>query len=82
MTRELDSSDFPARTELSWYRGVRSLACVRARAHEHGVRCGHRSKPARRRPWTTWSAKDIYETWGLFHDYGVTWCSGSRGTAT
>ena len=31
---------------------------------------------------TTWSTKDIYETWGLFRDYGVAWCSESRGKAT
>src|SRR4051794_30805520 len=29
-------------SEISWRRGVSSRACVRARAHEHGVRCGHR----------------------------------------
>jgi RNA-directed DNA polymerase len=43
-----------------------------------------RQRPKRRggRAWTTWSAKDIYESWGLFHDYGVAWCSESKRRAT
>lgn len=43
-------------------------------------RFASRQRPKRRggRAWTTWSAKDIYQTWGLFHDYGVTWCSESK----
>ena len=31
--------------------------------------------------WTTWSTEEIYESWGLFHDYGVAWCSEPRGRA-
>jgi RNA-directed DNA polymerase len=32
-----------------------------------------RQRPKRRggRAWTTWSAKEIYGAWGLFHDYRV-----------
>jgi RNA-directed DNA polymerase len=47
-------------------------------------RFASRQRPKRRggRSWTTWSTKEIYESWGLFHDYGVAWCSESRGRAT
>jgi RNA-directed DNA polymerase len=44
-----------------------------------------RQRPKKRRgrsSWTTWSLKDIYETWGLFHDYKVAWSSESRSKAT
>jgi hypothetical protein len=47
-------------------------------------RFASRQRPKRRggRSWTTWSTKEIYETWGLFRDYGVAWCSESRGKTT
>jgi RNA-directed DNA polymerase len=47
-------------------------------------RFASRQRPKRRggRAWTTWSAKEIYESWGLFHDYRVAWRSESRGRAT
>jgi RNA-directed DNA polymerase len=43
-------------------------------------RFASRQRPKRRggRTWTTWSSEDIYESWGLFYDYGVSWRSESR----
>lgn len=43
-------------------------------------RFASRQRPKRRggRAWTTWSAEEIYESWSLFHDYGVAWCSESK----
>jgi RNA-directed DNA polymerase len=68
-----------------WGNAGRDLSYVAWQVDTKVRRFASRQRPKKRRgrrPWTTWSAKDIYETWGLFHDYGVTWCSGSRGTAT
>lgn len=35
-----------------------------------------RQRPKRRggRTWTSWSNEEIYQTWGLFNDYHVSWC--------
>jgi hypothetical protein len=52
--------------------------------HVNKRRFACRQRPKRRggRSWTTWSTKAIYEKWDLYHDYGVAWCSESRGKAT
>lgn len=68
-----------------WGNAGRDLSYVAWQVDLKVRRFASRQRPKKRRgkrSWTTWSAKDIYETWGLFHDYGVAWCSGSRGTAT
>ena len=68
-----------------WGNAGRDLSYVAWQVNLKVRRFASRQRPKKqrgKRSWTTWSAKDIYETWGLFHDYGVAWCSGSRGTAT
>jgi RNA-directed DNA polymerase len=43
-------------------------------------RFASRQRPKRRggRLWTTWSAEEIYGSWGLFSNYRVSWCSLAR----
>jgi hypothetical protein len=58
---------------FGWGNASRDLAFV-AWQVELKVRCfASRQRPKRRggRTWTTWSAKEIYGAWGLFHDYRV-----------
>jgi RNA-directed DNA polymerase len=63
-----------------WGNSGRDLSFVAWQVDRKVRRFASRQRPKRRggRAWTTWSTKDIYETWGLFHDYGVAWCSESR----
>jgi RNA-directed DNA polymerase len=63
-----------------WGNSGRDLSYVAWQVDRKVRRFASRQRPKRRggRAWTTWSTKDIYETWGLFHDYGVAWCSESR----
>jgi len=67
-----------------WGNAGRDLSYVAWQVDTKVRRFASRQRPKRRggRSWTTWSTKDIYETWGLFRDYGVAWCSESRGKAT
>jgi RNA-directed DNA polymerase len=67
-----------------WGNSGRDLSYVAWQVDTKVRRFASRQRPKRRggRSWTTWSTKDIYETWGLFRDYGVAWCSESRGKAT
>ena len=67
-----------------WGNSGRDLGYVSWQVDRKVRRFASRQRPKRRggRAWTTWSTKDIYETWGLFHDYGVAWCSESRSRAT
>jgi RNA-directed DNA polymerase len=63
-----------------WGNSGRDLSYVSWQVDMKVRRFASRQRPKRRggRAWTTWSTKDIYETWELFHDYGVAWCSESR----
>lgn len=63
-----------------WGNSGRDLSFVAWQVDMKVRRFASRQRPKRRggRAWTTWSTKDIYETWELFHDYGVAWCSESR----
>ena len=63
-----------------WGNAGRDLSFVAWQVDMKVRRFASRQRPKRRggRAWTTWSKQDIYETWGLFHDYGVAWCSESR----
>jgi RNA-directed DNA polymerase len=63
-----------------WGNSGRALSYVAWQVDTKVRRFASRQRPKRRggRAWTTWSTKEIYETWGLFHDYGVAWCSESR----
>lgn len=67
-----------------WGNSGRDLSYVAWQVDRKVRRFASRQRPKRRggRSWTTWSTKDIYEKWGLFRDYGVAWCSESRGKAT
>ena len=67
-----------------WGNSGRDLGYVSWQVDRKVRRFASRQRPKRRggRAWTTWSTKDIYETWGLFHGYGVAWCSESRRRAT
>jgi RNA-directed DNA polymerase len=63
-----------------WGNASRDLKFVSWQVDTKVRKFASRQRPKRRggRAWTTWSAKDIYETWGLFHDYRVLPRSESR----
>jgi len=69
---------------FDWGNAGRDLSYVAWQVDMKVRRFASRQRPKRRggRTWTTWSTKEIYESWGLFHDYGVAWCSEPRGRAT
>ena len=56
-----------------WGNASRDLSFVAWEVEKKVRRFASRQRPKRRggRAWTTWSAKEIYGTWGLFHDYRV-----------
>ncbi len=56
-----------------WGNAGRDLQFVGWQVDAKVRRFASRQRPKRRggRTWTTWSAKEIYGTWGLFHDYRV-----------
>jgi len=59
-----------------WGNSGRDLAHVSQQVDRQVRRFASRQRPKRRggRTWTSWSAKEIYEKWGLFKDYRVSWC--------
>lgn len=63
-----------------WGNAGRDLSFVAWQVDMKVRRFATRQRPKRRggRAWTTWSSEDIYGSWGLFHDYGVAWCSESK----
>ena len=67
-----------------WGNAGRDLNFVAWQVEKKVRRFASRQRPKRRggRSWTTWSKQEIYESWGLFNDYGVAWCSESRSKAT
>ena len=67
-----------------WGNSGRDLSYVGWQVNMKVRRFATRQRPKRRggRGWTTWSSQEIYETWGLFHDYGVAWCSESKRNAS
>jgi len=69
---------------FDWGNAGRDLSYVAWQVDMKVRRFASRQRPKRRggRTWTTWSTKEIYESWGLLHDYGVAWCSEPRGRAT
>ena len=60
-----------------WGNAGRDLSFVAWQVDMKVRRFASRQRPKRRggRAWTTWSDQEIYGTWKLFHDYGVTWRS-------
>jgi RNA-directed DNA polymerase len=56
-----------------WGNASRDLKFVSWQVETTVRKFASRQRPKRRggRAWTTWSAKEIYGVWGLFHDYRV-----------
>src|SRR5262249_42715252 len=65
-----------------WGNTARDLGFVAWQVETKVRRFASRQRPKRRggRSWTTWSAKEIYETWGLCHDYRVLSRAASPGS--
>jgi RNA-directed DNA polymerase len=63
-----------------WGNATRDLNFVAWQVETKVRKFASRQRPRGRggRGWTTWSAKEIYTTWGLFHDYRVLSRSESR----
>ena len=64
-----------------WGHSSQDLKFVRWQVDTKVRRFASRQRPKRRggRRWTTWSRQEIYEDWGLFQTYRVSWCSVPRG---
>jgi RNA-directed DNA polymerase len=64
-----------------WGNSGKDLRFVRWQVEVKVRRFASRQRPKRRggRRWSTWSAKELYEEWGLFDDYHVEWCSEPSG---
>jgi RNA-directed DNA polymerase len=64
-----------------WGNSSQDLQFVRWQVETKVRRFASRQRPKRRggRRWTTWSTQEIYEEWGLFQTYRVSWCSVPRG---
>jgi hypothetical protein len=56
---------------FGWGNAARDLGFVQWQVDKAVRRFASRQRPKRRggRGWATWSAKEIFGTWGLFHDY-------------
>jgi RNA-directed DNA polymerase len=63
-----------------WGNAGRAMTFVRWQVEMKIRRFASRQRPKRRggRAWTTWSAAEIYGTWGLLHDYRILSRSESR----
>jgi RNA-directed DNA polymerase len=59
-----------------WGNSGRDLAHVQWQVDAQVRRFASRQRPKRRggRSWTSWSTKELYETWGLYNNYRVGWC--------
>ena len=62
-----------------WGNSGQDLSFVRWQVDRKVRRFATRQRPKRKggRPWTTWSAAEIYGQWGLYSDYRVSWCAAS-----
>jgi len=60
-----------------WGHSSQDLGFVRWQVENKVRRFASRQRPKRRggRSWTTWSIHEIYDEWGLFNHYRVSWCS-------
>ena len=67
-----------------WGNAARDLSFVAWQVDMKVRRFASRQRPKRRggRPWTKWRNQEIYEEWGLFHDYQVSWCSEAKRKVT
>jgi RNA-directed DNA polymerase len=66
---------------FQWGHSSQDLKHVRWQVETKVRRFASRQRPKRRggRRWTTWSPHEIYEEWGLFGHYRVSWCSVPSG---
>jgi RNA-directed DNA polymerase len=64
-----------------WGHSSQDLRFVRWQVDRKVRYFASRQRPKRRggRLWTTWSKQEIYEDWGLFQNYRVSWCSVPSG---
>jgi RNA-directed DNA polymerase len=64
-----------------WGHSSQDLKFVRWQVDTKVRRFASRQRPKRRggSHWTTWSNQELYETWDLFQDYRVSWCSVPGG---
>jgi RNA-directed DNA polymerase len=64
---------------FKWGNSGRDLSHVKWQVDRLVRQFASRQRPKRRggRTWTSWSSKEIYEKWGLFNDYHVSWCRGA-----
>lgn len=64
-----------------WGNSGRDLGHVRWQVEGLVRRFASRQRPKRRggRTWTSWITKEIYEWWGLYDNYHVSWCRAAAG---
>lgn len=64
---------------FSWGNSGRDLSYVAWQVDRLVRQFASRQRPKRRggRTWTSWSSREIYQKWGLFNDYHVSWCRGT-----
>jgi len=64
-----------------WGNSGRDLGYVSWQIDRQVRRFASRQRPKRRggRTWTSWRAEEIYQQWGLFNDYHVSWCRAAAG---
>jgi RNA-directed DNA polymerase len=60
-----------------WGHSSEDLGFVRWQVETKVRRFASRQRPKRRggRSWTTWRIHEVYDEWGLFNHYRVSWCS-------
>ena len=64
-----------------WGNPARDLSFVRWKVEQKVRRFASRQRPKKRkggRRWTSWSSKTIYDEWGLYSDYHVSWSSDPK----
>jgi RNA-directed DNA polymerase len=66
---------------FKWGNSGKELQHVRWQIDMKIRKFASRQRPKRRggRRWTKWRTQEIYEDWGLFNDYHVSWCSSAKG---
>lgn len=61
-----------------WGNSARDLSFIKWQVDRKVRRFASRQRPKKRkggRGWTTWSSREIYQEWGLYNDYRVSWSS-------
>jgi len=67
-----------ATINFRWGNSNKELVTIRWRVERMVRQFASRQRPKRKpkkggRSWTTWSSQEIYNGWGLFSDYRVSW---------